>query len=307
MSNFGSQTLVLLSHTDIIEAAAKVGFDLCGVAACCHFQAEEEFLRQWIGEGKSAGLAYMERNIDKRADVRKMVEGARSVIVCAVSYKNAYSMGYNETDVPKIASYALAADYHSTIKAMLSAVAKELSLSSPQLEWRAFTDSAPLFEKRYAVQAGLGWIGRQSLLVTPQFGTFVLLGELVVNEDVDSYDSPISGVGCGECRRCVEACPSGAVCSGHIDAGRCISRATVEKGDVEIPLHGWIFGCEQCQSCCPYNAKAPMHSNEAFDIKVDPKDYTRQHWQELTSDEYKSIFWETPLSRTSLERIKQNL
>jgi epoxyqueuosine reductase len=295
--------MLKLSH--IKSVAASVGFDLCGVVRCQNFDSDRLFLEHWLSEGYGDGLTYLERNIDKRADATKLVEGAKSVIVCAVSYKNRYSCGYPPESKNKIASYALTTDYHINIKRMLQNLCAELKQSTPTLSGRCFTDSAPIFEKRYAVEAGLGWIGRQSLLVTPQFGSFVLLGVAVVTEECDSYDAPYSGIGCAKCRRCIDACPNSAIHNRHIDTRRCISRATVEKqAEHSTPLHGWIFGCDECQSCCPYNIKAPLATNPLFAPTIDP---TSIDWQKMSEAEFKLHFATSPLSRTTVERIKQNI
>jgi epoxyqueuosine reductase len=170
-------------------------------------------------------------------------------------------------------------------------------------------DSAPILEKRYAVEAGLGWIGRQSLLVTPQFGSFILLGEVVMTEECSSYDTPYDGVGCGECRRCVEACPNGAVKERHIDTSRCISCATIERrGEGEsCDLHGWIFGCDECQSVCPYNRKASYFKNIHFKPLFSPEQMTTQEWLSLSAEEFFDRFKSTPLERAGFERIIKSL
>ena len=243
----------MLDRSFIRQSAAAAGFDLCGVAPCRHLVRNEQFFRRWLGDGRHASLGYLERNLDKRFDVRRLVEGAQTVVVCAVGYKNGLSDGYPDDFRAKIASYALTADYHATIKGMLGDLFGRLRAAEPALAGRAFVDSAPLVEKQLAVEAGLGWIGRQSLLVTPRFGSFVLLGELVLDAACDRYDEPLAGAGCGSCRRCVEACPTGAVCDDRaIDARRCISCHTIERTPAaEIALDGWIFGCDACQSRCP--------------------------------------------------------
>ena len=170
----------MLDRSFIRQSAAAAGFDLCGVAPCRHLVRNEQFFRRWLGDGRHASLGYLERNLDKRFDVRRLVEGAQTVVVCAVGYKNGLSDGYPDDFRAKIASYALTADYHATIKGMLGDLFGRLRAAEPALAGRAFVDSAPLVEKQLAVEAGLGWIGRQSLLVTPRFGSFVLLGELVL-------------------------------------------------------------------------------------------------------------------------------
>ena len=256
--------------------AAEVGFDLCGVAKCHVFEEDRLFLEEWIGEGYASSLNYLKRNIECRADATQLVEGAKSVVVCAVAYKNPISDGYPADHRAKVASYACTTDYHTTIKQMLFELCERLKEINPDFSARCFVDSAPIFEKRYAVEAGLGWIGRQSLLVTPEFGSFVLLGEIVMTAECDHYDTPYEGVRCGECRRCVEACPNNAIKERHIDTSRCISCATIEcrKDESDCDTHGWIFGCDECQTVCPYNRKAPYFRNPKFAPLFNPIEKT---------------------------------
>ena len=262
--------------SQIKELAHEVGFDLCGVAHYRKFEDDRAFLEGWIERGYASSLDYLKRNIECRADANLLVEGAKSVIVCAVAYKNSVSEGYPADHSAKVASYACTTDYHITIKQMLFDLCKRLKEVNPAFSARCFVDSAPIFEKRYAVEAGLGWIGRQSLLVTPQFGTFVLLGEVVMTAECDEYDKPLETVGCGECRRCVDACPNSAVKERHIDTSRCISCATIERRDEgeSCDLHGWIFGCDECQTVCPYNRKAPHFTNPRFAPIFNPVERT---------------------------------
>ena len=258
----------------IKRLASDVGFDLCGVAQYRKFEGDRAFLEGWIERGYASSLDYLKRNIECRADANYLVEGVKSVIVCGVAYKNSVSEGYLADHLAKIASYACATDYHTTIKQMLFDLCKRLKEVDADFSARCFVDSAPIFEKGYAVEAGLGWIGRQSLLVTPQFGTFVLLGEIVMTAECNEYDKPLEAVGCGECRRCVDACPNGAVKERHIDTSRCISCATIEcRGEESsCDTHGWIFGCDECQTVCPYNRKAPYFRNPKFAPLFNPKE-----------------------------------
>ncbi len=294
---------------DIKRIAHEVGFDLCGVAQCRKLEQDSAFLRQWLEQGFAGPLEYLKKNVERRGDATSLVEGAESVIVCAVSYKNAISDGYPRNQKAKIASYACNVDYHRTIKDMLFEMCRRMKAVDADFSARCFVDSAPIFEKRYAVEAGLGWIGRQSLLVTPDYGTFVLLGEIVMTAQCDEYDKPIEGVGCGECRRCVEACPNGAIQERHIDTTRCISCATIERrGEGEsCPLHGWIFGCDECQTVCPYNRKAPLATNPRFVPIFDPTEMTPSEWLSLSEEEFSERFASTPMERAGLERLKGNL
>lgn len=299
----------MLDQRNIKRLAAQAGFDLCGVAPCRHLAANEARFRRWLGQGYQSSLAYLERHTEKRFDPARLVEGARTAVVCAVAYKNRTSDGYPATCRTKIASYACTTDYHTTIRNMLRGMLQALKAAYPGLEGRAFVDTAPLAEKQLAVEAGLGWIGRQSLLVTPQFGSFVLLGELLLNDETDAYDTPFEGSRCGSCRACIEHCPTGAILDERmIDTGRCIACHTIEREpDTGIDLDGWIFGCDACQSCCPYNRRAPQHRNPAFDTLFDPAELGAEAWRALDERQFTDRFGTTPLTRSGLERIRGNI
>lgn len=299
----------MLENLSIKKLAARAGFDLCGVTPARPLDDSEAHFREWLRAGRHATLGYLERNLDKRFDPSRLVEGARSVAVCAVGYKNRRSEGYPPGCRTRVASYACTRDYHATLKGMLRSMLAELQRENPGLTGRAFVDSAPLLEKRLAVEAGLGWIGRQSLLVTPQFGTYVLLGELVLNEQTDRYDPPFEGTRCGRCRNCIESCPTGAIVAPKvIDTGRCISCHTIEREPSGgIDLDGWIFGCDRCQSCCPHNQKAPMHANRAFDPVFDPLTMDAAAWMALDETEFEARMGATPLTRSGLARIRGNI
>lgn len=300
----------MISRKIITKAALDVGFDLVGVVRAEHLTKEHNYFNEWLLEGNASTLDYLKRNVEKRFDASLLVEGARSVVICAISYLSPYSRGYNEGVKTKIASYALARDYHTTIKELLSKLAEQLKTYSPQLRYRAFTDSAPLAEKSYAVRAGLGWIGRNSLLVTPNNGSMLHLGELVIDEEVDHYDMPMEATGCGECRRCIEACPNNAILDNRtIDTRRCISCRTIEReaeGE-QVSLDGWIFGCDACQSVCPYNKRAALHTNPLFDPLFDPTALGAKEWHAMTEEEFKAMAGTTPLTRAGLDRIKRNI
>ena len=300
----------MISRKIIINIAREAGFDLVGIARAEHLSSEHNRFNEWILEGNASTLDYLKRNIDKRFDASILVDGARSVIVCAISYLSHYSRSYKEGWRTKVASYALARDYHLTIKEMLTDVAERLKEHYPTLRFRAFTDSAPLAEKSYAVRAGLGWIGRNSLLVTPEHGSMIHLGELVINEEVDQYNTPMDGVGCGECRRCVEACPNGAILENRtIDTRRCISCRTIEReaNEAKINLDGWIFGCDGCQVVCPYNKRAPLHTNPKFDPLYDPTALDSSAWLRMSDEEFKAMASTTAMTRAGLERIQKNI
>ena len=300
----------MISKKVIINHALEVGFDLVGITTAEPLNSERANFEAWMSEGNHSTLDYLSRNIEKRFAPQLLVEGARSVIVCAVSYLSPISRGYSSECRTKIASYALARDYHLTIKEMLFELGNRLGSKVEGLKFRAFTDSAPLAEKSLAVRAGLGWIGRNSLLVTPRFGSMILLGELVINQDVDNYDKPFYEQRCGSCRVCIENCPNGAILENRlIDTRRCISCRTIEREDEnnELSLHGWIFGCDSCQSLCPYNRRAPLHTNKRFDPIIDIESISEERLNSMSEEEFQAIAGTTPLTRSGLERIRSNI
>ncbi|MBR4995681.1 MAG: tRNA epoxyqueuosine(34) reductase QueG [Alistipes sp.] len=298
----------MLDSAYIKDLALGAGFDECGITARRHLAFNEQRFGEWLDRGYASRLDYMHNHLDKRFDVGCLVEGARSVVVCAVAYDGAVGEELRGIDAPKIAAYASRRDYHKVIKKALQQMLKSLQQRYPHLQGRAFVDSAPLLEKQLAVEAGLGWIGRQSLLVTPRFGSYVLLGELVLNDDVDAYDTPYQGVGCGGCRRCVEACPTGAVTNEMvIDTNRCISCHTIEASpESRVNLHGWVFGCDECQMVCPYNRLAESGRGELLPRLFHCKDLSAEEWLSMDEEEFSQRFAPTPLKRAGLKKIQEN-
>ena len=297
----------MVSAAHIKKIASEVGFDLCGISPAHNFDAEQHFFEQWLDNGLHGGLGYLERNVDKRFDPSLLVPGARSVIVCAVSYKNFLGMTNAATsgDFPQVASYAIARDYHSSIKYMLRLMTDRLVQLYGNFEFRTFVDTAPLAEKLFAANAGLGFIGRNKLLVSPRLGSYILLGEIVSGLEPDIFDEPYDGPACADCHRCEHSCPAGALTPIGLDARRCVSRLTVEhNSSTSDGCHGWIFGCDECQRVCPYNHSAPCFSNELFQPLFDPRCISRQQWLEMSDDEFDELFGQTPLARSDLRKIK---
>lgn len=300
----------MIQRNIITNAAKEAGFDLVGITPSEALTHEHNIFSKWLLAGNNASLDYLARNVEKRFDSRLLVEGSRTIIICAISYLSAFSRGYDSTCNTKVASYALNRDYHLTIKEMLRDVAERIKEQHPNMKYRIFTDSAPLAEKSYAVRAGLGWIGRQSLLVNPKLGSMMHLGEIVIDDIVDEYDTPLDGVGCGSCHACVDACPNGAIQSNRtIDARRCISCRTIEREDAtsQAELNGWIFGCDICQSVCPFNRHAPEHTNPRFDPLFDPTTLDAEAWINMSDEEFDKMAGTTPLTRAGLNRIKANI
>ncbi len=305
IATFG-QNFTMLNNCYIKESAISVGFDLVGVTIPKEFEVNRVAIEEWIESGAADPLEYMQRYMDVRFNPANLLEGTRSIVVCALNYKNDFSINQKKSTLPKIASYALATDYHKVIRKLLKGLLKELQKVEPSLKGRCCVDTAPLLEKQLAVEAGLGWIGRQSLLVTPRFGSFVLLGVLLLDHQVDHYDRPLESVGCGSCSLCVDSCPTGAILGNRmIDTRKCISALTVECDTCEgKELHGWAFGCDECQSCCPHNQRTPLAANSAIQPIFAP--IKAEKWRSMTPEEFTKRLNSTPLKRGGLSRLQRN-
>ncbi|MFI3248047.1 MAG: tRNA epoxyqueuosine(34) reductase QueG [Rikenellaceae bacterium] len=293
----------MVSSAVIKELAIKAGFDLCGVTRAEYLPDAADRFSKWLFRGYGDGLDYLHRNQDLRYDASKLMDGAKTVVVCGINYKNDLSLTQDLTSGVGVASYALMRDYHKTIKRRLKHILKDLQLIYPELNGRVFTDSAPLLEKHLAVNAGLGWIGRQSLLITPQYGSFVLLGELLLDQGVDIYDAVYLDDRCGECRKCVASCPASAINDNRtIDTRKCIACRTIERDDSgDEPLAGWIFGCDVCQRSCPHNQLTPLASAADMQRIITP--LTREEWLAMDDKDFENFTQGTPIRRSSLQRI----
>ena len=233
----------MLSSADIKRIALEVGFDACGVAPAEALTDTEYPLRRWLASGWHGNLDYMERNVDKRMDPRLLVEGARSVICCVSAYPPPETTG-------GVAAYARTREYHKVVKDMLFMLRERLGI-----EGKCCCDTVPISDQHWAARAGLGWIGRHTLLVTERWGSWVNLGEIVTTEECDVYDKPLPS-GCTDCNLCVEACPNHAIGDKMIDVRRCTAYYTTHHQrelPPEVDTHGYTQGCDICQLACPYN------------------------------------------------------
>ena len=285
-----------LSSSFVKEAAIRVGFDACGIAVASPLTEEEWGYEEWLRLGYQADMSYMEQHRDKRSDPTLLVPGARSVIVLLSGYKPSQTM-QGRVSGARIAQYAYGEDYHERIKRMLYKLIAAIRQRYPDFEAKPCVDTVPISDKQWARRAGLGWIGRNTLLVNPVLGSYCNIGELVTPSPADSYDTPIENR-CGDCRACVAACPNHALSesransfampsqsmvttegSNHalthsginelthssiplLDANRCASYHTVENRAETLPpdirLSGYAFGCDICQLVCPYNQTAEV-------------------------------------------------
>ncbi len=298
-------------HTHRLKArATELGFDFCGVARAEFLEEEAPRLDTWLQQGQHGTMRYMENHFDKRLDPTKLVEGAQSVITLLYNYYPEKDLA-KQNDTYKIAKYAYGEDYHFVIKRKLRSLLESLQQDVGEVHGRAFVDSAPVMERAWAQRSGIGWIGKNSLLLNRQRGSFFFLAELIVDVAL-AYDGPVPDY-CGTCTRCLDACPTDAIAEPYVvDGSRCISYFTIELRDA-IPnsMQGkfadWIFGCDICQDVCPWNRHARPHQESAFAPHEDLADMSKRDWQEITEETFRRVFKKSAIKRTKLSGLRRNI
>ena len=296
------------TRTTLIKNSAKdLGFLSCGISKADFLEEEAPRLEQWLQDGKHGKMAYMENHFDKRLDPRLLVPGAKSVVSLLLNY---YTDELQDEGVPKISKYAYGTDYHFVIKEKLSQLLQTIQDEIGEVNGRVFVDSAPVMDKAWASRSGLGWIGKNTNLITQKVGSFFFIAELITDLELE-YDTPVTDH-CGTCTACIDACPTEALTPYNIDASKCISYLTIELKD-QIPnefqnkMDDWAFGCDVCQDVCPWNRFSKSHSEPLFDPPAELLDFTKKDWEELTEVTFETIFKNSAVKRTRYEGFKRNL
>lgn len=294
----------------IKEEATRLGFLSCGISRAEFLEDEAPRLENWLKNKYQGELSYMENHFDKRLDPRLLVDGAKSVI--SLSYNYFTTQSQSDPTAPKLSKYAYGTDYHFVIKKKLKELLSFIQNHIGEVSGRAFVDSAPVLDKAWAERAGLGWVGKHSLLLSKKKGSFFFLSELIIDLELD-YDTRITTDHCGSCTKCIDACPTEAIIDNRIiDASKCISYLTIElKDNIPDPFKGkmenWAFGCDICQDVCPWNRFSMQHQEPAFDPHPDLLDMTRQEWEEITEDTFKKVFKKSAVKRTKFAGLKRNI
>lgn len=296
----------------IKQKALDLGFSAIGISETEFLTKESKQLRTWLDNGSHGDMKYMENNFEKRTNPRILVEGAKSVISVLFNY---YPEKFQTKDSYKISKYAYSKDYHYVIKEKLYNLLEFIQAETGETNGRAFVDSAPVMDKVWAAKSGLGWIGKNTNLITKKFGSFVFIGELIIDLELE-YDNPTDRYWekdyCGSCTKCIDACPTNALSPYKLDARKCISYLTIEKkGEISNEFKGkwddWIFGCDICQDVCPWNAKLEFHNEKAFIISDEIKEMTKQDFENLNKPSFKKLFKNSPVERTKFEGLKRNI
>lgn len=282
----------------------------CGISKAEFLEEEAPRLEQWLKKGMHGEMQYMENHFDKRLDPRLLVDDARSVISLGLNYYTDNEQ--SDASSPKISKYAYGSDYHDVIKSKLKLLLEILNEKIGQVNGRAFVDSAPVLDKAWAKKAGLGWVGKNTNLISQKSGSFFFLAELIVDIDLE-YDIEPTADHCGTCTRCIDACPTEAIVAPYIvDGSRCISYLTIELKK-EIPtefkdkMDNWMFGCDVCQDVCPWNKFSVLNNEPAFQPKDDLLGMSKNEWDEITEDVFQKVFKNSAVKRTKFSGLKRNI
>lgn len=293
----------------IKEKAKEYSFIGCGISRSRFLEEEAPKLEKWLKEGYHGNMKYLENNFDKRLNPGLLVDGAKSVISFLYNY---YPQEKQNTESYRIAKYAYGEDYHLVIRKKLQKFVEEIQDKIGQFSYRVFTDSAPVMERTWAQKSGLGWIGKNSLLLSKQKGSFFFLAEIICDLELN-YDEAFPTNHCGSCTRCMDACPTQAIISERvIDSTKCISYLTIELKDqigeeFNGKLKDWIFGCDICQDVCPWNRFSIPHTEDKFNPHPDLLSYTKNDWNDINEEAFKILFKNSAVKRTKFSGFQRNI
>lgn len=297
------------NYSDFIKnKSIELGFISCGISKSGFLENEIGRFESWLKNNYHGQMSYMERNFDKRMDTRKLVDGSKSVISLLFNYYPSKEINNNSF---KISKYAYGNDYHFIIKDKLKTLLSSMRNEIGEIDGRVFVDSAPIMEKAWAKKSGLGWIGKNTNLISKKTGSFFFIAEIIVDLELE-YDNEVTDH-CGSCTACLDACPTDALYEPYkIDASKCISYFTIElkeqfPNDLKKDFNDWIFGCDICQDVCPWNKFSIPNKEPLLNPKNEINQYSKKDWLELTDEVFKVVFKETPLERTKFKGLKRNI
>ncbi|MBI1306035.1 MAG: tRNA epoxyqueuosine(34) reductase QueG [Bacteroidetes bacterium] len=293
---------------DIKIWAGELGFLDCGIAKAEFLKDEENHLNEWLQKGYEASMNWMHNHKEKRLDPSVLVPGAKSVISVLFNY---FPESERSDPTARIAKYAYGKDYHFVLKEKLNQLALRIQSQTGEFQYRIFVDSAPVMERPLAVKAGLGWIGKHSLLINKRLGSFFFIGQIICDLELKTDSAQTDH--CGNCTACIDACPTNAIVEDKvIDANKCISYLTIEhRGEIDSAFknqfNNWIFGCDICQDVCPWNRFSKPHQEQNFMPTEKMLNYTLEEWEMMTTGEFKKMFAASPIRRTGYKGFKRNL
>ena len=294
----------------IKKKALELGFLSCGISKADFLAEEKPRLERWLHQDMQGEMSYMARNQDMRLDPRLIFEGAKSVISVLLNYYPKEKQ--QDADAPVLSKYAYGKDYHFVLKEKLNVLLSFIQNEIAPCNGRPFVDSAPVLDKAWAAKAGLGWIGKNTNLISVEHGSFFFIGELIVDLDLQPDEKNVRDY-CGTCTRCIDACPTKAIVVPYVvDARKCISYQTIElKGELDKSLQDQfkdrVFGCDICQDVCPWNLKSEPHQEPDFDPYPKLMALSRKDWMEMERPLFNELFRKSAVKRTKFEGLKRNL
>lgn len=298
-----------ISSESIKTNAADLGFHSIGIVPAGALDVESSRLREWLDRGFHASMSWMENHLDKRLDVRKLMPGARSIIVTASNY---YTPNSHDGSQGKVSRYAWGDDYHDVVRGKLSKLLDLIRSDEPNVIGKICVDTVPFMDKAWAVRAGLGWIGKHSNLITKDIGSWVFIGSLIVDVEL-KYDHGIVEDHCGTCTACLDACPTNAIVEPYVvDAGRCVSYGTIEHRGETLPdeiasnLDGWIYGCDVCQDVCPWNRFETPTEESRFEPRNGETTLDADTVINMTHEDYVERFRGSAIKRAKLSGLQRN-
>jgi len=296
-------------YTQLIKAEAqRLGFLSCGISKAGFLEEEAPRLENWLNNQMNGQMSYMENHFDKRLNPTLLVDDAKSVISLLLNY---YPSEIQNQDSYKISKYAYGQDYHHVIKEKLKELLHFIQTEIGEVSGRAFVDSAPVLDKAWAAKSGLGWVGKNSNLITQKVGSFYFIAELIIDLELD-YDTPTTDH-CGSCTACLDACPTEAIVAPYVvDGSKCISYFTIElKDNLPQEMKGkfddWMFGCDVCQDVCPWNRFSKPHNEPLFQTNSDILNFSKSDWEEITVDTFQKVFKNSAVKRTKYEGLLRNI
>ena len=295
----------------IRKTAGYLGFSKIGIAPAKAAIPTEDKLLNWLNHNYHHTMHWMKKRSDERGNIHNYYAEAKSVISVGLNYFTGNAS--NQQDIGKISNYAWGDDYHELIKPRLYQLLSQIQSVVPDVNGIACVDTSPIMEKDWAQKAGLGWIGKHTNLITRDFGSWIFLGELILNIELE-YDSPFRDDLCGTCTACLDACPTNAFPEPYVlDSSKCISYLTIEhRGDLPNEmvnqLSGWIYGCDICQEVCPWNIKFSQISfEEGFKPRSNLQNRNIHEWNNLSEDKFKKLFKGSVVKRTKYKGLKRNI
>jgi epoxyqueuosine reductase len=300
-----------LSHTQIVKSIAReLGFDYVGISKAGVLKEDAERLETWLNSGGNGKMSYMENHFDKRIDPTKLVEGSKSVVSLLYNYHTKERQ--KDSDAPKLAKYAYGEDYHFVIREKLNEFFTLLQERIGAVEGRSFVDSAPVLDRAWARKSGLGWIGKNSMLINKHSGSDFFIAELIIDLQLEE-DGPLKDY-CGTCTKCVDSCPTEAILpQRQIDSNKCISYLTIELKEENLPeefkgkMQNWMFGCDICQDVCPWNRFGKQNTEERFQPRMNLLEMSRQDWEELGQEDFSKLFKKSAVKRTKFSGLTRNI